>query len=104
MSDFLLDTDILSLYQRSHPAVVANVQKQASGEVAISVISVQEQLDGWRSLMLRARTRAQTEHAYQMLHEGIIAAIALEAGATVVTRNRRDFGRIPGVSLVDWSV
>jgi tRNA(fMet)-specific endonuclease VapC len=47
MNLYILDTDIISLYQHDHPVVVANVQKHPLSELAISVLTVEEQLSGW---------------------------------------------------------
>ncbi|HYT90575.1 MAG TPA: type II toxin-antitoxin system VapC family toxin [Gemmataceae bacterium] len=65
----------------------------------------------WRSYSLLSFTEPtilRFEHLRSLkLNVGLmdlrIAAIALENGLTVVTRNQRDFGRVPGLVTADWS-
>lgn len=53
---------------------------------------------------VHAELRAQREQAGQTLPfvDGQIAAIAIAQGATLVTRNTRDFIGLAGLRMVDW--
>jgi tRNA(fMet)-specific endonuclease VapC len=139
MSLFVLDTDHLTLYYHGDPIVVQRVDSRAPTELAISVLTVDEQLTGWYTLTRQARRPEEVARAYAHLGEAVlrlgrwrilpytdaaiarvtqlktlrlnvrlmdlrIAAVAMENQAVVVTRNRRDFGRIPGLSVEDWSI
>jgi tRNA(fMet)-specific endonuclease VapC len=138
VSLYALDTDILSLYQRGHAIVCQNVAAHGPTDLAITVISVKEQLSGWYALLRGAACRDHLSLAYQSLADSIpflakfrilafpetaieqferlaalklnirrmdlrIAAIALEHGAVMVTRNVRDFQRVPDLAVEDWT-
>ncbi len=51
-----------------------------------------------------ARIRAQLEFQGQIIgpYDILIAATAVANGATLVTRNQREFSRIDGLSLTNW--
>jgi tRNA(fMet)-specific endonuclease VapC len=139
MSLYVLDTDVLSLFYHGHSAVVQHIRDRSPADLAISVVTVDEQISGWYTLTRQARGPEQVARAYAHLSETVIrlarwrilaytessiarvaelkalrlnvrvmdlriAAIALENAAIVVTRNTRDFGRVPALSVEDWSV
>ena len=118
MSFFVLDTDTVSLYQREHPRVVTQVEIYPALQLAVTVITVEEQLMGRHALTRQAKTVTETARGYGLLAQSArffgaklnvgssdlrIAAIVLEQGATLVTRNTRDFERVPGLTFTDWS-
>jgi len=138
VSTYVLDTDTLSLLQEGHAAVVARVAACAAEDLAITVISVEEQLSGWYRRLRRAKKPEELAKVYDRLASAVrslsrlpilsfsiaaiqrskslqksklnirkldscIAAIALEHRAIVVTRNVRDFERVPNLVLEDWS-
>lgn len=139
MSSYLLDTDILSLYQFGEPTVSRAIRSRPPNELSIAVISIEEQLTGWYRLLRRVKQADQLALTYQSLAQTVrflnqfmirsftvgaisryeqlvrmklnvgrmdlrIASIALEESCLVVTRNVRDFQRIPGLVVENWAV
>jgi tRNA(fMet)-specific endonuclease VapC len=139
MALFVLDTDILSLYREGNAVVCPRVDAHPDNELAIAVISVEEQLAGWFGYLRQAKHPPDVARAYRELAAATqffaewhilpytetaiaccnqlvglklnvrkqdlrIAAIALENSATVVTRNVRDFSRVPNLVVENWAV
>ena len=70
MSLFILDTDILSLLQRRHPAVSARAEAHAP-ETAVTILTIEEQLSGWYSFLRKAKTADRIVLAYRSLAENV---------------------------------
>ena len=71
MSVYVLDTDILSLYQTGHFKVIQNVVGHLGDTVGISVISIEEQLSGWQSALNQAKDNAKKESIYRRLAQSV---------------------------------
>jgi tRNA(fMet)-specific endonuclease VapC len=137
MSLYVLDTDTFSLYQRGYPDLDEKINPHPLHELAITVITVEEELSGWYGLLHKVRSPEEEVRAYERLAEAIpllarwpilplshpalmryetlkrmnlnvrkmdlrIAAIVLECGGVVVTRNVRDFRRVPNLAVENW--
>lgn len=71
MTLYVLDTDMLTLYQTGHAAVVQRVQSCPPDQLAVSVISVEEQLLGWYTKLRRAKKRDELARAYLRLAQAV---------------------------------
>src|SRR5260370_24291659 len=67
MSLYVLDTDTLQLFQDKHAEVVARVLAVATGDRAISVVTVEEQLSGWYTQLRKAKRPERLAWAYRRL-------------------------------------
>jgi tRNA(fMet)-specific endonuclease VapC len=67
MSLFVLDTDTLQLFQDGNPTVVAHVSTVAPGDLATSVITIEEQLSGWYTELRQAKRIERLAWAYRRL-------------------------------------
>ena len=130
---WMLDTDVcITLIRQRSPDLLRRLQRHQVGEVGVSAITIAELFCGVEKSGHASRNRAALEQFLMPLQladfglaaaarygtvradldrrgqpigamDTLIATHALSLGATVVTRNRRDFGRVTGLSVEDWT-
>lgn len=140
MSLYILDTNALSYLEQNEQTGTFWKQRVAHelDVIAVSIISVEEQLNGWYGLLRRPLSAKALADVYERMTRNIgflavlpivtfseaailyfemlkgmhlnvgsndlrIAAIALENDATVITRNTRDFARVPNLRIENWA-
>jgi predicted nucleic acid-binding protein len=134
MTPTLLDTDTLTLWFKRHPQVELNaaLYVERFGQLVISDLSYYEVTRGWKAVGAAAQLARVEEfcrahriipftHAAAVLADDIwadlkprglligevdtfIAGIAMSEGLAVATRNTAHFGRVNGLTIVDWTV
>lgn len=139
MTLWIFDTDHATLFQQGNPQIVQRVSEVNPKDIAITIVTFEEQMYGRLNRIRRATSGDEIISAYASLRKTInyltdfelldfdldaenyyreflrqkirvgtqdlrIAAIALAKSGILLTRNRRDFERIPGLRFEDWSV
>jgi tRNA(fMet)-specific endonuclease VapC len=127
---FLPDTNAVSAYMRGDNPRLVDKMRNSFGELCLSVIVLAEREFGVargsnsnarlklaelaRTLPVEPFTRDDSTHYAAIRHDleargagigpmdTLIAAQALRLGATVVTRNTREFGRVTGLKVENW--
>jgi tRNA(fMet)-specific endonuclease VapC len=69
MISHLLDTDMLTLFQRGHSKVTARCTAAPAGSLAITVVSVEEQFLGWHTAARQAKADEDVALAYDSMTE-----------------------------------
>ena len=133
MAEYMLDTDISSyIMKRSHDTVLKKLQRVPIGAVCISVVTKSELLFGVEVSPRRKQDQAALDEYLRhvevldlpdeaALHYGqiraalkvrgtmigandlFIAAHARSLGLTLVTNNTREFGRVRGLNIENWT-
>jgi hypothetical protein len=102
MSLYILDTDHLSLHQagfeplRAHFLKIPPVNRTLEFLCNFTALKFDVHAEAYFQTLREQKIRIGTQDLK-------IAAIALSQGAVVVTRNERDFGKIPGLKVEDWT-
>ncbi len=137
----ILDTDVLTIIQRRRGIEYTRLARrlnQVDDDVAVTIVSFEEQMRGWLTYISREKNEAHEIEGYSRLKALLedfqtrpvldydikatvafrelvsqrvrigtmdlkIAAIALSHDALLITRNVRDFEKVPGLQVADWT-
>lgn len=128
---FLLDSNTLIYFFRGEGRVAERLLATPPDQVAVSTVSLHELETGLRKSSAPARRRKQLDAFVGAAHvwtldqpaavaaadvraaleskgqpigplDTLIAGIALIHGATLVTRNLREFSRVQRLTVIDW--
>ena len=130
---FMLDTDIcIDLIRLRAPGIIRHLERQAVGDVGVSSITMAELAFGAAKSREPERNQAALEEfvapleicpfdqqaaqsygalRFELERKGasigafdtLIAGHARSIGVTLVTRNVREFSRVAGLKLGDWT-
>ena len=138
----ILDTDVLSIVQRADGQEYDRLVRRldaAEDEVAVSIVTFEEQMRGWLAFIARATSATGQIRGYGYLHALLddfatrpvldfdqrcateferlirakvrigtmdlkIAAVSIAQDALLLSKNLRDFRKVPGLRVDDWSV
>jgi len=128
---YALDTNTVLDYFKGKGGVGAKLLAVPPGEIALPAVAAYEVWIGVLGSQNSQRRQAEYERFLSMIEvlpfdaaagrraaelrmalerkgdaigpmDTLIAATALAHGATLVTRNVREFGRVPGLTVVNW--
>lgn len=86
---FLLDTDHVSLQERGHPSVLARLRVQPPEALGVSVVTMQEALQGRLAVLNRQQAAEQVLLAYAKLQETVHFFTRVQVVAFNVACQRR---------------
>lgn len=71
MSLWVLDTDTVTHLHRGRTTVCGRVKAKDPGQLAITIVNVEEMLSGWYALIRQAKNDEQLVRAYEALQEAV---------------------------------